>query len=131
MKKSGTIASSRWERWVPGIRMIRDYEVSWLPKDLAAGVTLGALMVPVGLAFGEMAGVPMAGLYAGILPLIMYAFLGSSRQLIIGPDASMAALVAASVAPLAGGDAARLAVMACVLSVLIGLVCMLGSLLRL
>jgi len=110
---------------------MRDYEVSWLPKDLAAGITLGALMVPVGLAFGEMAGVPLAGLYAGILPLIAYAFFGSSRQLIIGPDASMAALVAVSVAPLAGGDAGRLAVMACLLSVLIGLVCILGSLLRL
>ena len=111
--------------------MIRDYELSWLPKDLAAGITLGAVMVPVGLAFGEMAGVPLAGLYAGILPLIAYALFGSSRQLIIGPDASMAALVAVSVAPLAGGDVGRLAVMASLLAVLIGVICILGSLLRL
>ena len=111
--------------------MIRDYELSWLPKDLAAGITLGAVMVPVGLAFGEMAGVPLAGLYAGILPLIAYAVFGSSRQLIIGPDASMAALVAVSVAPLAGGDAGRLAIMASLLAVFIGLICILGSLLRL
>ncbi len=131
MKNAKKIPGSRLERWVPGVRMIRDYEFSWLPKDLAAGVTLGALMVPVGLAFGEMAGVPLAGLYAGILPLIAYAFFGSSRQLIIGPDASMAALVAVSVAPLAGGDAARLALMASLLSVLIGSICILGSLLRL
>jgi sulfate permease, SulP family len=122
---------SRWERWMPGVRVIRDYQLSWLPKDLAAGVTLGAIMVPVGLAFGELAGVPLAGLYAGMLPLIAYAVFGSSRQLIIGPDASMAALVAVSVAPLAAGDAGRLTAMVALLAVLIGLLCILGSLLRL
>ena len=111
--------------------MLRDYQFSWLPKDLAAGITLGMVMIPVGLAFGALAGVPLGGLYAGMVPLIAYAMFGSSRQLIIGPDASMAALVAASLAPLAGGDAARLAVMACLLSVLIGLICLLGALLRL
>lgn len=59
--------------------MIRDYALSWLPKDLAAGITLGAVMVPVGLAFGEIADMPPAGLYAGILPLIAYALFGSFR----------------------------------------------------
>lgn len=122
---------SRWERWVPGIRMIREYETSWLPKDLAAGITLGVLMVPVGLAFGELAGVPMAGLYAGMFPLVAYAMFGSSRQLIIGPDASMAALVAVSVAPLAAGDPGRLAILAGALAVLMGVICILGSFLRL
>jgi sulfate permease, SulP family len=131
MMKTTRTQISRWERWIPGVRVIRDYQLSWLPKDLAAGVTLGAIMVPVGLAFGELAGVPLAGLYAGMLPLVAYALFGSSRQLIIGPDASMAALVAVTLAPLAGGDAARLAVMASLLSVFIGLICILGSLLRL
>jgi high affinity sulfate transporter 1 len=111
--------------------MIRSYQLSWFPNDLSAGITLGLVMVPVGLAFGELAGAPMAGLYAGILPLIAYAMFGSSRQLIIGPDASMATLVALSVAPLAGGDAARLALLASLLAVLMGLICILGSLLRL
>ncbi|MFH0997328.1 MAG: sulfate permease [Pseudomonadota bacterium] len=131
MKIIENISSSRLGHWMPGVRLIQDYELSWLPKDLSAGITLGMVMVPVGLAFGELAGVPMAGLYAGIFPLIAYALFGSSRQLIIGPDASMAALVAVSLAPLAGGDAGRLAVMACLLAVLIGLICILGSLLRL
>jgi len=131
MMKTTRTQISCWERWVPGVRVIRDYQFSWLPKDLAAGITLGAIMVPVGLAFGELAGVPLAGLYAGMLPLVAYAMFGSSRQLIIGPDASMAALVAVSLAPLAGGDAVRLAVMAGLLAVLIGLICILGSLLRL
>ena len=75
-------------------------------------------MIPMGLAFGEMAGLPLVGLYAGILPLIAYASFGSSRQLIIGPDASMAALLAVSVAPVAGEDAGRLAVMASLLGVI-------------
>ena len=88
--------------------MLRRADLASLPGDIAAGVTLGAVMVPVGLAFGALAGAPLAGLYAGILPLVAYALIGSSRQLIIGPDASMAALVAVSVAPLAGGDPARL-----------------------
>ena len=131
MKESETSASSRLERWIPGVRIFRGYELSWLPQDLAAGITLGAVMVPVGLAFGEMAGVPLAGLYAGIFPLIAYALFGSSRQLIIGPDASMAASIAVSLAPLAAGDAGRLAVMAGLLAVLIGVICVLGSFQRL
>jgi len=69
MKTAGakSMSGTRWKRWVPGIRMIREYEASWLPRDLSAGITLGVLMVPVGLAFGELAGVPIAGLYAGML----------------------------------------------------------------
>lgn len=118
-------------RWLPGLAALSACQASFLPKDLAAGITLGAVMVPVGLAFGELAGVPLAGLYAGMLPLVVYALFGSSRQLIVGPDASMAALVAVSVAPLAGGDMARLGVLAGGLAVLIGLVCIGGGLLRL
>ena len=55
MKKVKNIPCSRWKPWVPGARMIRDYEFSWLPKDLTAGITLGMLMVPVGLALSELA----------------------------------------------------------------------------
>ncbi|MBI5592881.1 MAG: SulP family inorganic anion transporter [Deltaproteobacteria bacterium] len=131
MKIVENIARSRLGRWMPGVRLIQSYELSWLPKDLASGITLGTLMVPVGLAYGEMAGVPLAGLYAGMLPLIAYALFGSSRQLIVGVDATMAALVAVSLSPLAGGDAGRLAVMACLLAVLIGLIYIMGSFLRL
>ena len=65
------------ESLVPGLRVMRTYKVSWLSNDLAAGITLGLVMVPVGLAFGDMAGLPMAGLYSGMLPLIAYALFGS------------------------------------------------------
>ncbi|MCE9625921.1 MAG: SulP family inorganic anion transporter [Deltaproteobacteria bacterium] len=122
---------NRVERWIPGLRMLREYRPSWFFPDLAAGVTLGAVMVPVGLAFGDLAGLPLAGLYAAMLPLLVYVFFGSSRQLIIGPDATMAAIVAVSIAPLAEGDVVRLAMLAGMLAVLIGLVCIFGSFLRL
>src|SRR5262249_33011537 len=122
---------SPWVRLVPGIQRAKEYRAAWLPPDLAAGITLGVVMVPVGLAFGELAGLPMAGLYASILPLAVYAILGSSRQLVVGPDSSMAALVAASVAPLAaGGDADRFAILAGVVALLMGAICVLGAVCR-
>ncbi len=118
-------------RWMPGVATLRSYEASFLPRDLAAGLTLGAVMVPVGLAYGELAGLPMAGLYGSILPLLAYALFGSSRHLVVGPDTAMAAIVAVAVAPLALGDPVRLALLATGLGVLVGLICLLAGLLRL
>ena len=71
-------------RWMPGLAALRDYKLSYLPHDLGAGLTLGAVMVPVGLAYGELAGLPLAGLYGSMLPLVAYALLGSARRLIVG-----------------------------------------------
>ncbi len=117
--------------WLPGLATLRSYKAAYLPHDLAAGLTLGALMVPVGLAYGELAGLPLAGLYGSMLPLLAYALLGSSRQLVVGPDTAMAALVAVAVVPLAAGDAGRLALLAVGLSVMVGVLCLLGGVLRL
>jgi high affinity sulfate transporter 1 len=117
--------------WVPGLATLRTYQAAWLPHDLAAGLTLGAVMVPVGLAYGELAGLPLAGLYSSMLPLLAYALFGSSRQLVVGPDSAMAAIVAAVVVPLALGDAGRLALLAAELSVLVGIFCLLAGALRL
>ena len=120
-----------WLRFVPGIERAKEYRAEWLPSDLSAGITLGVVMIPVGLAIGELAGLPMAGLYASFLPLLVYAVLGSSKQLVVGPDSSMAALIAASVAPLAaGGDAERFARLAGALALLMGAICVLGALCR-
>jgi len=131
MKEGGVSRRYSLERWIPGIRVLRHYEAAWLPKDLAAGITLGAVLVPVGLAYGSLAGLPMAGLYASIFPLILYALFGSSRQLIIGPDTSMAAIVAVSIVPLAQGDSGKLALLAAMLAVMVGIILILGSFLRL
>src|SRR5215510_7589902 len=108
-------------RWLPGLATLKAYKASFLPHDLAAGLTLGAVMVPVGLAYGELAGLPMAGLYGSMLPLVAYALFGSSRQLVVGPDTAMAAIVAAGVAPLALGDPGRLALLAAGFCLLSGL----------
>jgi high affinity sulfate transporter 1 len=116
---------------VPGLATLKSYKASFLPHDLAAGLTLGAVMVPVGLAYGELAGLPLAGLYGSMLPLIAYALFGSSRLLIVGPDTAMAAIVAVAVAPLALGDAGRLALLAAGLGVMTGVLCLLAGLLRL
>jgi high affinity sulfate transporter 1 len=118
-------------RFLPGLAMLRDYKLSFLPHDLAAGITLGAVLVPVGLAYGELAGLPMAGLYGSMLPLIAYALLGSSRQVVVGPDSAMAAIVAVAVAPLAIGDPARLGTLCAALGVMVGVLCIAGGLLRL
>jgi sulfate permease, SulP family len=118
-------------RWVPGLATLKSYKASFLPHDLAAGLTLGAVMVPVGLAYGELAGLPLAGLYGSMLPLIAYALFGSSRLLIVGPDTAMAAIVAVAVAPLALGDGGRLALLSAGLGVMTGVLCLLAGLLRL
>jgi high affinity sulfate transporter 1 len=123
---TGTLA-----RFIPALEWGRTYQRAWLPTDVAAGITLGAVMVPVGLAFGELAGLPLAGLYAGIAPLIVYALFGSSRQLIVGPDATMATVVAVSLAPLAAGDPARLAALVALLAGLMCGVFLLAGFLRL
>ena len=118
-------------RWLPGLVALRDYKLSYLPHDLGAGLTLGAVMVPVGLAYGELAGLPLAGLYGSMLPLVAYALFGSARQLIVGPDSAMAAIVAVTLLPLAHGDVARLAMLAADLGILVGALCLLGAVLRL
>ena len=118
-------------KWMPGLAVAANYRLAWLPHDLAAGVTLGALLVPVGLAYGALAGLPMAGLYGSLLPLVAYALFGSSRQVVVGPDSAMAAIVAAAVAPLAVGDPVRLATLCALLGVMVGALCLLGGFLRL
>ena len=118
-------------RWMPGLARLRDYRASFLPHDLAAGLTLGAVLVPVGLAYGEMAGMPLAGLYGSMLPLLAYALFGSSRQLVVGPDTAMSAIVAVIVLPMAVGDPARLAVLVAILGVMVGILCVAAGILRL
>src|SRR3984893_13550762 len=115
-------------RRVLGLATLKSYKASFLPHDLAAGLTLGAVMVPVGLAYGELAGLPLAGLYGSMLPLIAYALFGSSRLLIVGPDTAMAAIVAVAVAPLALGDAGRLALLAAGLGGMTGVLWLLAGL---
>ncbi|HEX2470804.1 MAG TPA: sulfate permease [Candidatus Limnocylindrales bacterium] len=102
-----TIGRPGWLQ-LPGLAVLRSYQPAWLPRDIVAGLVLTAVLVPVGMGYAEAAGLPaITGLYATIVPLLVYAALGPSRILVLGPDSSLAAIIAATVIPLAAGDQGR------------------------
>src|SRR5688572_14862451 len=114
------------KRWAHGLAMLRGYRKEWLRNDVAAGLSVAAVALPVAIAYAQLAGFPpVVGLYASILPLVVYAALGTSRQLIVNPDAATCAMVAAIVVPLAGTDQLLYVNLASTLAVLTGVVCML------
>ncbi len=125
--------SSRWfTRLAPGLVALLAYRRRDLPGDLVAGVSVAAVALPVGVAYAQLAGFsPVVGLYASILPLLVYALFGTSRQLIVGPDAATCALVASALVPLAAGDAALYLSLSVALAALAGLCCILASFIRL
>ena len=89
----------------PGLATLVRYPRSYARSDLVAGITVGAVAVPSSLAMAELAGVPVVfGLYGTFLPLAVYALLGTSRQHVVGPDSTLAALTAVTVAPIAMVD---------------------------
>jgi high affinity sulfate transporter 1 len=106
---------------VPGVDIAHSYRRAWLPNDIIAGLVLTAVLVPVGMGYAEAAGLPaITGLYATITPLLVYAALGPSRILVLGPDSSLAAIIAATVVPLAGGDPGRAVELAGGLAIIAG-----------
>jgi len=119
-------------RLAPGLQSLRDYRREYFRHDLVAGMSVAAVALPVGVAYAELAGFdPVIGLYSSILPLLAYALFGSSRQLIVGPDAATCALVAAAVAPLAAGNMEHYQAISVALAFCAGLFCILGSVFRL
>ncbi len=113
--------ASGWLRWLPGLHVLLHYQRGWLPKDLVAGLALSAMLVPVGMGYAEAAGVPaIHGLYATIIPLLVYALLGPSRVMVLGPDSTLAAVIASLILPLAGGSVERAVALAAVLALLSG-----------
>ncbi|SEI83612.1 high affinity sulphate transporter 1 [Azotobacter beijerinckii] len=121
-----------WLRWLPGLQVLRQYRLAWLPNDIAAGLVLTAMLVPVGIAYAEASGVPgIYGLYATIVPLLAYALFGPSRILVLGPDSALAAPILAVILVTAGGDPAKAITLAGMMAVVSGLVCILAGLLRL
>ncbi|EUC12626.1 SulP family inorganic anion transporter [Paraburkholderia hospita] len=122
----------RWLRWLPGLTMLRTYRVKWLPNDLAAGLVLTTMLVPVGIAYAEASGVPgVYGLYATIVPLLAYAVFGPSRILVLGPDSALAAPILAVVIATAGSDPSRAIATASMMAIVSGLFCIVMGLLRL
>ena len=123
---------ARVERWVPGLRTMREYRRSWLASDLIAGLVLTALLVPVGMGYAQAAGLPpITGLYATIVPLVAYAAFGPSRVMVLGPDSSLAAVIAAVILPLGGDDPETAVALAGALAILTGLIIMVAGIARL
>ena len=117
---------------MPGLPELAHYNVANLRSDAIAGLSVAAVALPVGVAYAQLAGFrPEVGLYSSVLPVIAYALFGTSRQLIVGPDATTCALVAAAVTPLAGGDPERYASLSMTLALLAGAFCILARFFRL
>jgi high affinity sulfate transporter 1 len=111
--------------------MLRNYKLAWLSQDIFAGLVLTAILVPVGMGYAVAASLPaIYGLYATIVPLIAYAIFGPSRILVLGPDSALAALIAASILPLSAGHPDRAALLAGVLAIMSGALCLLAGITR-
>jgi high affinity sulfate transporter 1 len=119
---------------IPGVRMVATYQPRWLPKDLMAGLVLTAILVPQGMAYAELAGLPaITGLYTSVLCLVGYAVLGPSRILVLGPDSSLGPMIAATILPLVGADGspARAVALASMLAILVGAIMILAGVAKL
>ena len=118
--------------FMPGLSVFTHYDRSWFRSDLAAGLSVAAIALPVGIAYADLAGVPaVIGMYSAIFPLLAYALFGSSRQLMTGPDAATCIIVAASLGPLAGGDTERYLALMVMLTLMTGILYVLAGLSRL
>jgi high affinity sulfate transporter 1 len=118
----------------PGLRLLSSYQRSWLSKDLVAGLVLTALLVPQGMAYAELAGLPpITGLYTSILCLVGYAIFGPSRVLVLGPDSSLGPMIAATIIPIVGanGDPQRAIALASMLALLVGVMTVLAGVAKL
>jgi high affinity sulfate transporter 1 len=119
-------------RWAPGLAALLRYDRACLPKDVAAGLSVAAVALPVGIAYSALVGMPpVAGIYASVFPLLAYAVFGTSRQLVVGPDAATCIMLAASLAGLAGGDQERHQALAPALTLATGLIYLLAGACRL
>src|SRR4051812_45583075 len=113
----------------PGFRVVAGYHRAWLVKDVIAGVVLTTLLVPQGMAYAELAGLPpITGLYTSIMCLLAYAVFGPSRILVLGPDSALGPMIAATILPLvaADGDPAKAVALASMLALVVS-VCMIGA----
>ncbi len=121
-----------WMRWLPGVLVLRHYQIEWLRHDLVAGLVLTTVLVPVGIAYAVASGLPaIAGLYATIFGLLAYALFGPSRVLVLGPDSSLAALILGVVLPLSAGDPQRALALAGMMAVVCGTLCIVAGAARL
>jgi MFS superfamily sulfate permease-like transporter len=118
--------------WLPLLRDLRVYRREWLARDVIAGLSVTAVQIPTAIAYANLAGFPPeTGLYASMLPVLVYALFGSSRQLVLGPDAATCAMLAALLMPLAHGDGAYYLRLSAALAITAGLLMVIGGMTRL
>ena len=125
---------SAWLRAAfPIVAQLESYRSEWFLRDVTAGLAIAAVALPIGIAYPAIAGLPpVVGLYASILPLVGYAIFGSSRQLIVGPDAATLTILAASLSqvPMTGSEPQRV-VASAAFAIAVGLMCLLSGAFRL
>lgn len=125
-------AASRLSRAVPFLESVRGYRATWLKRDTVGALTVTALLIPEGMAYAELAGLPpTAAFYAAPAGLVLYALFGSSRQLIVAVSAAVAVLSAATVGALAQAGSPRFVVLTAALALMAGLISLLAGVLRL
>lgn len=129
LRQESTVMKQNLAHWLPGMAQFTGYQRSWLRGDVLAGVTVAAYLVPQVMAYATVAGLPpVAGLWAALVPMGVYALLGSSRQLSVGPESTTALMTATALTPLVVGDPARYAAMAAMLALLVGAICLVAGL---
>ncbi|WP_016865040.1 MULTISPECIES: SulP family inorganic anion transporter [Fischerella] len=117
---------------MPGLKQLLSYQRAWLRGDVLAGVTVAAYLIPQCMAYGELAGVkPVVGLWAIIPPMVIYTLFGSSPQLSVGPESTTAVMTAAAIAPLVARNDANYGILASLLALMVGIVCIIGYIARL
>ncbi|EGQ9312458.1 SulP family inorganic anion transporter [Vibrio vulnificus] len=119
-------------QWFPGLVQLKHYQKEWLADDVRAAFSVVAVALPVAIAYAQLTGVSaIVGLYSCVLPMLVYALMGTSRQLIVGPDAATCAVIAAVVTPLAAGDATKHWQLVMTMTAMTGMWCVLASRLKL
>src|SRR6516165_5988260 len=113
-------------RWIPGMALPRRYRRRWLPQDLLAALALTGLLVPQGMAYAQLAGLPaVTGLYTTVMALLAYALFGPSRILVVGPDSALGPMIAGALLPLvaANRNPAQAVALASALALIMGAIC--------
>ena len=119
---------ARLYSFMPGTKLFVTYQKQWLRDDLRAALSVAAVALPVAIAYAQLTGVnAIVGLYSCVLPMLVYALFGTSRQLVIGPDAATCAVIAAVVTPLAAGDAVKHWQLVMTMTAMTGVWCLLAS----
>jgi len=119
-------------RWIPLIAVLRNYKLPWLFQDISAGLALTAILIPAGMGYATAAGLSaIYGLYASIIPLIVYAIFGPSQILVLGPDSALIPLISITILPLANGDPMKSIAIAGMLAIISGGLCIVAGIAKL